>query len=209
MTESDIKVYWYYFRSLATQLKQTEQYVDHSLNVSGTMQNGSVFSNEFAKILMLAASEFEVIAKALCAESGKALSWNASIITITKTIKSTFPNIGMTSVSTPYYTLQPLKDWKIIKVKNKTGGSVDSVNGIPWWQNHNGVKHDRINDFQKATLKNCIDSLASLMVLELYLSQKAIGNIDAISIIGCDYFDCDYGLSHMVVNAGNKLPDFH
>ena len=26
MTESDIKVYWYYFRSLATQLKQTEQY---------------------------------------------------------------------------------------------------------------------------------------------------------------------------------------
>lgn len=208
MTEDDIKVNWYYFRSLASQLKQTEQYVEHSLDASGNMWNGDTFSNEFAKILMLAASEFEVIAKALCTENGISLSWNANIISITNAVKSMYPNIGLTEVSTPYQTLQPLKGWKIIKVKNRKGNLVDAVDGIPWWQNHNGVKHDRINDFKEATLKNCIDALASLMVLELYLSQKAIGNVDSISRIGCDYFDCDYGLSHMVVNAGNKLPDF-
>ena len=50
--------------------------------------------------------------------------------------------------------------------------------------------------------------MAALMVLELYLSQKALGNVNAITSLGCNYFDCDYGLSHLAVNAGKMLPDF-
>ena len=208
MTENDIKINWYYFRSLTRQLHDTEQFVDHSLDVNGNMINSSTCSNEFAKILMLAASEFEVIAKSLCVESGVSLRWNANIIRITKEITATYANIGNTIISTPYLTMTPLCGWQVIQVPNRNGNLVEKVDGIQWWDDHNGVKHNRRDSFHLANLKNCIDAMGSLMVLELYLSQKAIGNVDAITTISCDYFSCDYGLSNLVVNPGNKLPDF-
>lgn len=93
MTESNIKENWYYFRSLANQLQQTEQFVDHSVNKRNKMLNGFTFSNEFAKILMLAASEFEVIAKALCKESGLDIRDNDNIVMLSKKILGKYPNI--------------------------------------------------------------------------------------------------------------------
>ncbi len=161
----------------------------HTVDANGVMANSNTFSNEFAKILMLSASEFEVIAKDLCREKGIQLRWNATITTITKEILSAFPHIGETIISTPYQTLQPLKTWTLVKVQNKNGKLVDTVCGIQWWQDHNDVKHDRTSSFQSAHLKNCIHAMASLMVLELYLSQQVIGNVDAITSLGCNYFE--------------------
>ena len=208
MTESDIKVNWYYFRSLASQLRQTEQFVDHSVDANGIMKNASTYSNEFAKILMLAASEFEVTAKVLCSESGITLPWNANIIRITRELINKYPLIGDTSIITPYLILQPLKNWKIIQISNRNGNIVDKADGIQWWYDYNNVKHDRRQMFYVANLKNCIDATASLMVIELYLSQKTMGNVDAITSLGCDYFDCEYGLAHLVSDADKRLPDF-
>ena len=208
MTETDIKNSWYYFRSLVKQLQGTEQYVDHSIDSTGTMSNAGTFSNEFAKILMLVASEFEVIAKALCAEAGLKIPWNANILRITKEITSFFPHIGDTVILTPYQAFQPLQSWAVVQVTNKNGKAEDQLRGISWWEDHNKVKHNRRSSFQTAHLKNCVDEMAALMVLELYLSQKALGNVNAITSLGCNYFDCDYGLSHLAVNAGKMLPDF-
>ena len=208
MTKADIKINWYYFRSLANQLQRTEQFVDHSLNVNGKMTNASTHSNEFAKILMLAASEFEVIAKALCLESGIMLPWNANILRITRETTKKYPLIGETIISTPYLTLQPLKEWGIIQEINRNGKLEEKVNGIPWWDAHNGIKHDRRQIFETANLENCVYAVASLLVLELFLSQKALGNVDEITLIGCDYFKCDYGLSYLEVDVGKRLPGF-
>ena len=93
MTEDDIKKNWNYFKSLAKQFQQTEEFVDHSMNSTGKLKNGKTFSNEFAKLLLLSASEFEIIAKLLCTESGHAVSDNANIQEISKTILSLYPNI--------------------------------------------------------------------------------------------------------------------
>ena len=198
MTEANIKENWYYFRSLANQLQQTEQFVDHSVNEKKEMLNGSTFSNEFAKILMLAASEFEVIAKALCKESGLDIHDNDNIVKITKKLLEKYPNIVKTQIITPYMTFTPLEKWAVVS---------DKVEGIDWWSNYNGVKHNRNNNFTSANLNNCVTSMASLMVLELYLSQAVLGNLDSITSIGC-CFDCDYGLAYIVSNPGHKLPDF-
>ena len=208
MKEKDIKNNWYYFCSLASQLQQTTQYVDHSTDRTNNIINGKTFSNEFAKILMLAASEFEVVSKSLCVEAGVTLNWNASIVSITRIIISKFPNIGNTEIYTPYQILQPLKSWKVITVPKGKGKPIDKVDGIDWWKAHNYVKHDRSKNFTSANLENCIYAMASLEVLELYLSQKVLGNIDAVSTIPCDYFDFEYGLSRLDVNAGHRLPDF-
>ena len=208
MKEEDIKYNWYYFRSLTNQLQDTEQYVDHTLNSEGEMCNATTFSNEFAKILMLAASEFETIAKALCEEAHISMKWNSNIISISKAILRTYPNIGNTEILTPYSVMKPLKNWNIISTVTKKGKQKDVLVGLSWWQNHNDVKHNRKAAFMNANLKNSVDAMGSLMIIELYLSQAALGNIDCITEIGCSYFDCRYGLSPIMGNHGIYLPDF-
>lgn len=208
MTQNDILVNWYYFRSLAKQLCDTEQFVDHALNSSGDMINAATCSNEFAKILMLSSSEFEVMGKTLCSVSGVSLPWNANIVRITKEILRIYPNIGETLISTPYMTIQPLINWKIVRSFNSNGKLIEKIVGIQWWEDHNVLKHDRRKGFCLANLHNCIYATASLMVLELYISQRVLGNLDKITMISCNYFDCGYGLAHIVANPGKMLPDF-
>lgn len=202
MTETDIKNNWNYFRSLTKQFQQTEQFVDHYIDSNGNMTNGKTFSNEFAKLLLLSASEFEVIAKTLCNESGKTISDKANILEISKTILTIYPNIINTEIQTPYKVLTPLLQWAI----NKNNSS--NVIGIPWWTDYNKIKHDRLNNFPKANLNNCVNALASLMILELYLSQKVLGNLDIVSSFDSEYFNSKYELCNIVGYVGNKLPDF-
>lgn len=198
MTKDDIKKNWNYFKSLAKQFQQTEQFVDHAMDNTGNLTNGKTFSNEFAKLLLLSASEFEVIAKDLCAESGHAVYDKANIKEISETVLLLYPNIINTKISTPYQVIKPLATWSITETQF----------GIPWWHAYNKVKHDRTQNFEEANLNNCLEVLASLMVLELYLSQKVLGNLDLITPINCDYFDCEYGLAMLAANPGKKLPDF-
>ncbi len=198
MTEDDIIKNWNYFRSLAKQFQQTEQFVDHSIESNGILKNGKTFSNEFAKLLLLSASEFEVIAKVLCAESGKTVSEKANIQEISKTTLSLYPKIIETKINTPYQIIKPLSTWSL---------SCPNL-GIEWWNAYNKIKHNRLSHFENANLQNCFKALASLMVLELYLSQKVLGNLDAITHIKCEYFYCEYGLSVLDADPGKKLPDF-
>lgn len=196
----DVKSNWYYFCSLAKQLDQTTQYVDHSV-VAGKIVNGETFSYEFAKILMLAASEFEVIAKQLCSASGLTIRKNASIAVISTAIIGKYPKIGNTVISTPFQKLQPLKDWAVV-----SDGNEFRVEGLEWWNAHNEVKHDRNLKYKCATLKNCIDAMASLMVLELYLAE-VLHCFRDIGGIQCSYFSQMYGYSYVTVDGIRSLPD--
>jgi hypothetical protein len=211
LSGDDVKKYWLYFRSLANQFQKTEQYVDHSLNSDGKPINADTFSNEFAKILMLAASEFEVVAKDLCVEIGATIRSNAKITTISKEILKVFPKIGDTVIMTPYQTIRPLKDWQVVvSEKTKKDGTTqqeETVEGIPWWQSHNSVKHNRRVSFLEANLSCCMSAMASLMVLELYLCWKVDSSLGRISSLGCDYFTCEYFAAYRVTEGGNVLPD--
>lgn len=79
---------------------------------------------------------------------------------------------------------------------------------MTWWNDYIGVKHNRSQIFVNANFQNCLNAMALLMVLELYLSQKVLSNQDVIKSIGRSYFDYDYGLVYLAVNIGNHLPDF-
>lgn len=101
-----------------------------------------------------------------------------------------------------------LQDWRIESVKNKNGNRKDKLVGIDWWKAHNDVKHDRGQNFSRATLENAIFSMASLMVVEMYLSKESIGDLDEISSIGCDYFQFEYGIANIATTLEPDLPDF-
>ena len=212
LTGDDVKKYWLYFRSLANQFQKTEQYVDHSLNSDGLPINANTFSNEFAKILMLAASEFEVVAKELCSEIGVTICSKDKITDITKKIINKFPKIGDTIIMTPYQSIKPLKEWRVVvKEETKKDGTTqqkDAVEGIPWWKSHNNIKHERRVSFIEANLSNCMSAMASLMVLELYLCWKIDRSLDRVSALGCEYFNCEYFGAYRVTEGGNMLPDF-
>lgn len=204
MTKSEIISYWRYFCALSDQLVKTTQYVDHSTDSEGNTINGSTYSYEFFKILMLASSEFEVVGKSLCKEAGVKLRNNANIVKLTETILNYYPNIINTEVITNYKTIYPLKNWTT--GKNEKGD--DIVIGIPWWDAYNNTKHHRFEQFKDANLDNCIAALSSLMVLELYLSQVALGSLDDLDTAACSYFENVYGTFLIGSQSSSKLPDF-
>jgi hypothetical protein len=73
----------------------------------------------------------------------------------------TLHNFKEFEVILPRYglTLKPWTDWE--------------SNRPPfWWQDHNKVKHHRHEHFEKANLKNCLNSIAALYISVLYLYQQ-------------------------------------
>ena len=204
MTEKEIKHYWNYFCSLCKRLDSTRQYIDHS-SESNELKNASVNSFEFQQIIILASMEFENISKAICLNIDNDFNLsNANIKKITETILQKYPNIGETVITSDYQTLQPLKDWRII-VDIDSGKK--SVSGISWWDDYSNIKHQTFWKFNLATLKNAVNALASLMVLELYLMQSIIGSVKMSLEIECEYFNNEYS-GAILCTEGEDLPDF-
>lgn len=206
MDERVIKHYWHYFCSLCEQLDKTRQYVEHhamSDSNNPYFENGKTYSNEFMKILLATASEFETVGKLLCKEIDSQLPTCGNIVKISDTILKKFPNIGKTQVFSDYATFLPLANWKI--EPDKYGNS--TVCGLEWWRIYTELKHSRYVSFPKANLENCIYALASLLVLELYLAMQALGSVSSLSG-RCPYFHFRYGHEPYWVRCPDNLPDF-
>ncbi len=62
------------------------------------------------------------------------------------------------------YNLEPFRNWKV----------TDKVLGLDWWMAHNESKHDGYRAFRQCNLKNCVNAIASLIILNLYLVQSQI-----------------------------------
>lgn len=200
MTKEEFKTIWLYFCSLSDQLNCTTNYVDHSVDSNNTMYNADTFSHEFVKLIMLASSEFEVLCKELCINSGININKNENILVLSKSVLNEYPKIVNTVIHTSYSSLMPLKDWKIV-IHNGN----EQVMGIDWWQAHNNLKHERNNSYHKATLANCVNSMAALMVLELYLARVLKYQIRNDNL---KYFINNYAPKLLIAESGDPLPDF-
>jgi len=154
-------IHWNYFLALEEDLDRLARYVD----LSG--QNESTFSIEIARVFLSASAEVDVILKQVAVKNNPA-SEASSINAYFPEITQHYPNyIGFT-VLVPRYglTLTPWISW--------------SANTPPfWWQDHNKVKHQRHNHFDKATLKNCLNTMAALFVsvIHLYSNEAEQGEL--------------------------------
>ena len=165
---------WRVFCSLCDRFNNTIKYVDDKLDSNGDYINGNTFSNEYASILFLAASEFESIAKQLCSNYDQSFNTQtATIKNMTETILLAFPNIGNANIDLPHKPITPLSNWGINQTNNK-------IVGLNWWDDHNDLKHDRYTHFYKANLHNCIYVLSSLLLLELYMAQELQNDYDKL-----------------------------
>ena len=101
MEQIELIQHWNYFCSLAERLDDTKHYIDHGLQEHDGIRelvHGKVYSDIFKQIIVLAASEFEIMSKALCSAKGVKTK---RIGDISETILGVFPKIIDFEVSTP------------------------------------------------------------------------------------------------------------
>lgn len=170
--------HWNYFLTVEAELLACTRYVEFA------EPNFACYSNEFAKLIVLAASEVDSIFQELCAHLNP--SARASKINDYYPILSeSYPLLTRCEVSISRYqlSLQPWKNWTINERPN-------------WWsKSYNKLKHERYANFASATLEATLNAVgAQFLALQLYHH----------SVFG-EYVSVD--LSMRSALFGPKLPD--
>lgn len=148
--------YWQYFVALEADLARTVRFVEPEA------PNMSCYSIEFARLLLAAGSEVDVLCKVLCQEDG--LSPNPeNIHGYRLAITARFPGFTKLDIMIPRYNLirLPWQSW-------------DSSTTPDWWRAYNSVKHERHSNFADANLANALDAMAGLFVLVSYIYHKEL-----------------------------------
>jgi hypothetical protein len=200
---------WFFFLALESDLDATARYVEP------TDANDNTYSIEFARILMSAAAEVEVVGKLLLASKGVSLPSKPNIGQLRELFQKHYPKLPSMEVFVPRAEriLRPWAAWTDSPaITNPTIESTtalvnpkDSANP-DWWSAYNNVKHARHAAFQQATLANALDAVAALFCLQLYLHQELYNAgclqpwCRLLTLIG--HYDT------VVTGAGGVLPDF-
>lgn len=150
---SESKLHWNYFLALERNAETISRYIEF------TSGNFRTYSIELARVLLAAASEVDVVAKALCkilAPSRRAdrITDYRSIIVIH------LPHLARERVYVSRYglTLDPWSSWR----KKKT------PDNPLWWKAYNQVKHQRSSHFDQASLQHTLNSMAGLLLMNYY-----------------------------------------
>lgn len=143
-------IHWRYMLGLEQDLLETSDYVEF------TKFNYECFSVEFAKVLLGAGSEVDVVAKQLSRmvdPKAKAENINHYM----SILRPAYPRLESMEVMIPRFglKLQPWSNWQKITTPD-------------WWTAYNNVKHHRHTKFKDANLKNALYSVAGLFVMVLY-----------------------------------------
>jgi hypothetical protein len=144
--------HWRYFLALEQDVERTTRFVEPHPS------NYRTFSIEFARLIISACSEVEVVAKVLC----EAIDPRATATNMDQyrtIIHKRYPRIHETIVEVPRFDLrfEPWKEW-------------GSGANPGWWKDHQLVKHQRHKHFANADLEHCIVSTGGLFSLALYMS---------------------------------------
>jgi len=148
--------HWHYYLNLEKDLTECLRYVEP------VEQQFDVYSDEFARIILLAASGFENSLKELIEVIGKNSKGNLQ--TLREPLISEFPSLVEMEFYVPRcdIVLKPLGDWESGKEKNPD-----------WWKNgYVKIKHDKTRNPESASLRRAFDSVAALQLMLLYLYKK-------------------------------------
>lgn len=147
---SETKIHWNYFLALERDLEVVSRYVEFS------DKNFSSYSIELAHLLFAAASEVDVLAKLLC-NSFDPRSRGSNIDQYREGLIPKIPSLPDVEVSIPRYGLKfcPWDNWR-------DGKNPD------WWRSYNNVKHERNSYFHEATLKNTLNAMGALLIMNAH-----------------------------------------
>jgi hypothetical protein len=163
---------WHYFLSLERDFIKTIDYVEIAES------NAKTHSIEFVKLLLLAGSEVDVVAKMIC--TAVAPSRPAENIAQYRDILTTaFPGIYGLELSIPRYELKP-KPW--------ASWDPAAAKSPDWWKAYNIVKHERDKNFESANQENVTNAMGGLMCLLLYFYRADLYLQPLPELFWCDGF---------------------
>lgn len=165
--------HWSYYMVLERDFLDTERYVSFDLGDNNTYDgkeikdfaNSEVFSTEFVKQYQAICSEIDVILKTICKEFGCEKA--ESMPEYTEKVLNKWQDIAEQRVKMNSIELRPFQNWR----------KAPDYHAPDWWPLYNDVKHDRVSSYRKANLKNVVNALAGLYILEQYI-VKFIGDRD-------------------------------
>lgn len=174
---------WNYFLVLERDFMRVLDFVELAEPNFGT------YSNELAKLLLLACSEVDVVAKMLCAQTLEPGPMG-NIKDYQKCLTEAFVGVHGAQVTISRYDLlyTPWAAWE------------QAETSPIWWKAHNKVKHGRDANFAKANLDNVANALAALLILLRYFYRKD-GALEPYPIL----FECGFP-QHIVARATYTLP---
>lgn len=154
MTKDELEnKYWRFYLLLEKKFIKIINYVELSED------NYKTYSLEFVSLLREIGSEIDIIMKEFCESSSKK---KGNIKKYADEILKDYPNITKQGVIGNGIRIIPFECWDIEK----------AAQSLEWWKAYNSVKHERINNFNKANLKNVFYSLGALFILNNYLLKK-------------------------------------
>jgi hypothetical protein len=143
--------YWPYYFALESDVDKLSRYVEF------TEQNFSTYSIEMVRLYLSICSEIDVVMKEICKET---LSNPKAkyIDEYRQVIKDEFNDFNNQKAFCQKFGLgfTPWQSW-------------DKGISPKWWSNHNKVKHQRSEFYDKANLANVLESLAALYLTNIYL----------------------------------------
>jgi len=162
--------HWVYYLMLEKDFLEIERYISFELGNNYLYNNASkktkaianskCYSNEFIKQYQIICSEVDVILKTICQEiNGDSVSNNMEAYT--EEVLDQWSDIVNQKVKVRGIELQPFMNWS----RKPQYKSPD------WWTPYNGVKHQRLQNYKNANLKNTMNALAGLYILEQYLAK--------------------------------------
>lgn len=175
---------WRYFLSLEADLEHTTRYVEPCAANFGT------YSIEFARLLLAACTEVEVVARDLCTAAGTRATKMDEYRTV---LIKEYPHIHEIKIRVPRFalTFEPFSAWALGK-------------SPAWWSEHQSVKHDRGSSFHLASALRCFEATSGLLALLAYLHQPKLFKAQ---LEPTQFFELER--QHENVVAGFcELPDF-
>ena len=153
-----IQDYWIYYLMLEKKFIATENYV------ALAPENYNTFSNEYVSLLQLIGAELDAFFKKYCGfqlDEKKNISHYAMIILANDSeIKQQKIDVNNSDL-----VIQPFANWDAQIAKQS----------LVWWEAFDTIKHNRIEKRTNASLKNVLDMLGALFLLEMkYLKQISI-----------------------------------
>lgn len=152
MTEHYNLPHWNYFRILEKDLEACFRYIDPST------VHLPVYSDEFAKLILVACSEIENALSELSTSIDASVTCK-NLGDYRNVVISKYPYIHMIKIWIPRYgiTVEPWGAWAADQSPD-------------WWKNgYNKIKHDRVGNPSAATMGRAINSVAALESVLLYL----------------------------------------
>lgn len=154
-------LHWNYFLALEEDLNRLSRFIKF------TEDNNETYSIEIARLFLSTCSEVDVVSKQLC-EKVDPGSNPGNIVDYRNILKRELPDLVNFEVTIPRFgtELNPWINWNEDKSPY-------------WWSEHNDVKHERHNHFDKANLKNCINAMGGLfgLLLHLYNDEAREGDL--------------------------------